>query len=203
MLSSRRRPWAGVAALASLLALAGRAAEARHCVFGSNLVPNCDFAVDLSEWDFTGDSELHVSTDGHFAPGCAAVDRHDGVGSMEAFTACLDVEPSTDYVVGGSARVASGAVPTACLLSVIHYSDADCSVYVAEPFNDIPVSASWAEFSRIHGMGATTESAKVRFVCTHASVDFVMRLDDFWFANVIFDDGFEGGDTDAWSVTVP
>jgi hypothetical protein len=182
----------------------GAPAAARNCLFPANLVPNCDFAADLSEgWYFTGDSALHVPTDGATAPGCAAINRHDTLFAIEAFTGCMVVAPSSYYLAGGAARISSGSIPEECYLTVIRYSDVACGTYVAETFNELAVTTSWRDLQFPHSMGPTTHSVQIRFVCIHFSADFVIRIDDFWLAPVLFADGFESGGTSGWSATVP
>ena len=203
MPSFRRLSPIRFAVIALAVAVGGPSAEARQCTFGWNLVPNCDFTLDLAEWTFFGDSAVHIPDDGHFAPGCVAVDRNGGPGTTIATTACLDVEPSAGYTAGGSARLASGAQPWECRLSVILYSEANCSGSIFQPNDLIPITSAWTEFSRLHRMEATTLSAQARFSCYNPAADFVVRLDDFWFASAIFTDGFESGDTGAWSLAVP
>lgn len=202
MPTSRRILGLRIATLALAAALGVRVAEARQCTFGWNLVPNCDFAVDLAEWELFGDSFVHVPDDGHFAPGCVEIDRSLG-GGTSATTACIDVEPSVGYTVGGSARLVSGAQPWDCHLSATLYFEPDCSGSQFGADDLIPITSDWTDFSRLFLMHETTQSVQVRFTCYNAAADFVVRLDDFWFAAAIFRDGFESGDTSAWSIAVP
>ena len=203
MPTSRRILRVRIATLALAAALGVRVAEARQCTFGWNLVPNCDFAVDLAEWTLFGDSAVHVPDDGHFAPGCVAIDRNGGPGTTIATSACIEVEPDAGYTSGGSARLASGTQPWECRLSVSQWSEANCSGSVFDPSELVPITNAWTEFSRLDRMQATTLSAQVRFVCYNPAADFVVRLDDFWLSSAIFTDGFESGDTSAWSIAVP
>src|SRR3990172_7287327 len=117
-------------AVAAVLALDPSPAGARACDFVDNLVPNCGFDVDLLDWNFTGSSFDQMGDDGASALGCVAVNRHDGVNAMEAFSACVEVTPSTAYAVGASARLASGALTSSCSIQMWEFSDTNCSTFV-------------------------------------------------------------------------
>lgn len=190
-----------VAVAAALVAVAPLAA--RDCTFSSNLVANCDFATDLSSWYFTADSAVHVPNDGATALGCAAVDRHDGVHAMEAFSDCVLVPSGFDFGAGGSIRLASGAAIN-CNFAVWLFTDTICGAFLADrTISPALPTSTWSAFFGFFAGDATAHSAKVRYYCSNESQDFVVRLDDFWLVPLIFHDGFESGNTNAWSVVVP
>jgi hypothetical protein len=61
----------------------------------------------------------------------------------------------------------------------------------------------WEQFSGMVVAPFGAVSAKVIFVLdAGASPDFTANLDDLQFYQELFRDGFESGDTSAWSVTV-
>lgn len=177
-------------------------AAAAPCDTPDNLVPNCGFDVDLSGWTFTGDSAVHVPADGAGAPGCVAVDRHDGVNAIEVFSSCFLVAPSTTYKVALAARVASGPGPDGCFMALVEYSDASCGTYVAEPSQDVTFGPSWRLLLWSRTTAAATHSALLKLAC-NAAADFVARFDDGEVVPAVFADGFEAGNAGAWSSVVP
>lgn len=188
-------------ALAALGATAA-ATPAPACDDPANLVPNCGFDTDLAGWTFSADSTAHVPGDGVSAPGSAEVDRHDGTQAFEVFSACLDVDPSTTYKLAIAARVVAGPGPDGCVVSFVEHSSADCNSFVAEPFIPVLFGTSWQRFLWSRTTSATTQSARLRLACNGAA-DFTVRVDDGEVVPAVFADGFEAGNTTAWSVTVP
>ena len=96
---SRSRLLAPTPVLLLLITMASaRPGAASNCSFPGNPVPNCGFTTDLSGgWYFTGDSAVHVANDGASGPGCAAVNRRDSVGAIEAVTACAPALAGVEY----------------------------------------------------------------------------------------------------------
>lgn len=186
----------------AVVTVGAAAAPALACDDPENLVPNCGFDTDLAGWFFSGDSADHVPGDGVSAPGSVEVNRHDGVQAIEAFSACLDVDPSTPYEVAIAARVVSGPGPSVCFLSFVEHANAGCSDYVAEPFLPVVVGTSWQRLRWSRTSEATTQSAILKFAC-FGDADFTVRVDDGEVVPALFADGFEAGNTAAWSVTVP
>lgn len=195
----------GIPAVLLALALTAGAAPAaaRNCSITGNPVPNCGFDSDLSGgWYFTGDSSTWVGTDGAFAPGCAEIDRHDGVRVIEAFTDCLPATPATAYAAGGSARRVSGTMENPCNFALIEYTDAGCGAGPSESFGMVSVAAGWTDVALPFTTLATTHSAQLKLVCA-SDLDFVIRIDDFSLVRALLVDGFESGDTSAWSSVTP
>lgn len=195
------------AALARALAIAAVSAAAAAtpapaCHDPANLVPNCGFDTDPAGWMFSADSVLHVSDDGASAPGSVEVNRHDASQTFEVFSACLEVDPSTTYKLAIAARVVSGPGPGGCVVSLVESSGTDCSGFVAEPFLPVLFGASWQRFLWSRTTDAATHSAVLRLACNGAT-DFTVRVDDGEVVPAVFADGFEAGNTAAWSVTVP
>jgi hypothetical protein len=187
------------------LALAAGAAPlaARNCSIAGNPVPNCGFDSDLSGgWYFTDDTVSWLGTDGAHAPGCVELDRADSVEVMEAFTGCFVVSPSTTYGVGGSGRRPSGTIDNGCYLTLIEYMDDTCGAGPSATSHLVSMSAGWTDFVRPITTLATTHSAQEQLAC-YSSTDFVVRLDDFFLARALLVDGFESGDTSAWSSVTP
>lgn len=177
------------------------AAPVLACDDPANLVPNCSFDTDLSEWTFSADATAHVPGDGVTAPGCAEVDRHDPSMTFEVFTACVEVDPSTTYKLAIAARVVSGPGPDGCVVSFVEYSGTGCSGFVAEPVLPVLFGASWHPILWSRTTGATTQTAVLRLAC-NAENDFTVHVDDGEVLPAVFADGFEAGDTTAWSLTV-
>ena len=194
----------GVAAVLLLLAAAGAApVAARDCSLGGNPVPNCGFDSDLGGgWYFTDDSESWLGTDGAHAPGCVELDRADAVEVMEAFTGCFVVSPATTYGVGGSGRRVSGTIENGCDLTLIEYTDDTCGAGPSAAYHPVTLAAAWTEFVRPVTTLATTHSAQ-EYLEWGSGADFVVHLDDFFVAPALLVDGFESGDTSAWTSVTP
>lgn len=196
-----RAPFALALALAATGLLAA-SVPAPACDDPENLVPNCGFDTDLDPWMFSADAVAHVADDGFGAPGCAEVDRQDGISAFEVFTGCLDLEPSTTYLLAIAARVAAGPGPDGCVLSLVEYSAPDCTGFVAEPILPVLFGGSWRRILWSQTTAATAESARFRLAC-NAAADFTVRVDDGQVVPAVFADGFEAGNTAAWSTVVP
>jgi hypothetical protein len=186
-----------------LLALCAAPAAAWDCSLAGNPVPNCGFDSDLGGgWYFTDDSESWLGTDGAHAPGCVELDRADSVGVMEAFTGCFVVSPATTYGVGGSGRRTSGTIENGCSVAMIEYTDGACGAGPSATYHPVTVAAGWTDFVRPITTLATTHSAQEYLECG-SGADFVVHLDDFFVAPALLVDGFESGDTSAWSSVTP
>lgn len=198
-----------VIVLLTAAAIAAMAAPvfATDCTQAGNLVPNCGFVNDLSTWIFTADSATHIADDGASTPGSAELDRHDALEAIEAISECFSVSPSTPYGAGASYRVASGTGVLSCSLDVWKYNDGSCGAYTAQSSYSFEPTSRWWEVTRNLTTGSAVHSVQLRLACFSPS-DFLLRIDDFIFGenivfSPIFSDGFEWGNTNAWSTTVP
>ena len=202
-MNSRIR-WSRAIVIAAAMGTFGFVAAVRagDCGVAGNLVPNCGFDVDLANWTLNGEPALHVAGDGASAPGCAALDRYESLQMIEAVSDCLGVEPLQPYALAMSVRLASGAVPDICFLSLLEYSDASCGAFLFEDFFLVHFDPTWRELRRGRTVGASTQSAYLKLTCSGPS-DFVVRIDDGVVVPVVFADGFETFDTSFWSLAVP
>ncbi len=190
----------------AVVAVVAGPATATDCTQPGNLVPNCGFVSNLSSWYFTADSETHIPDGGASTPGAAELDRHDGVEAIEAFSACIAVSPMTNYDLGASFRVPSGIGLFGCTVDVVQFSDVSCVAYDSSSSYGFIPGFDWSEISDFITTGAGVASVFLRMACFSSS-DFVIRIDDFMFGQglvfgPVFADGFESGDTQAWSTSV-
>lgn len=189
-----------------MMAVTSGVASAVDCTQPGNLVPNCGFVTDLSFWFFTADSATWV-LNGASSPGAAVLNRHDGIGAIEAIGACFPVSSSTTYDLGASFLLSSGVVTTSCTLDVWMYTDTTCNSSDSDvSFGFIP-NSGWTEVTDTLTPASGINSAVLRMACFSDS-EFVLHVDDFLFASgfldpEIFANGFESGNLSAWSLAIP
>jgi hypothetical protein len=191
-----------LATAAALLVATSCPAGARSCTVAGNLVPNCGFDVDYVGWNLTTDLPTWVADDCSTGPGCLTLDRWDFNGAIEAITTCMDATPSTYWAFGGSWRLDSGTASSGCFLSLAQYSDGDCTTFLSETIVPRSIGSIWREqLSGLMTSGAT-QSVKLKLAC-FSQVEFLVRIDDFFYLPAVFVDGFDAGNTSAWSLSLP
>ncbi len=164
--------------------------------------------------------------------GSAAITNLTGAGHIMSLTQCVPVTRAQTYVASGKVRMDSGAPTTGAKVvfysgascggsalattSIPAVSGVPYGVF-CDGFESGDTSA-WGLAGGVAGCGGTGDweqfsgmvvapfgavSAEVSFVLdAGASPDFTANLDDLQFYQELFRDGFESGDTSAWSVTV-
>jgi len=191
-----------LAASVAVLVATNGPADARSCNIAGNLVLNCGFDVDSAAWNFTTDLLTWVGNDCSTGPGCLTLERWDFAGAIEAISTCMAVSPSTYRVFGGSFRLDSGAVSSGCFLSLAQFSDGNCVTFLSETLAARPIGATWREQLVGHLISGATQSALLKLAC-FSDVEFVARIDDFFYLPAVFVDGFDTGNSSAWSFTQP
>lgn len=168
---------AGSLFAAVLVCSAPTALRAEDCHFSGNVVPNCGFDTDLSDWLFESGSTTFLPGCGPHTPGCVELtplDRPDNV--VFVSSACIPVNPSTAYRSGGSFRRFSGAIDQ-CSLETVEYSN-DCGVYSQSSFTPFELESGWLDVETNFLTAPNTVSAQVRTTCV-SQQQYVLRLDDF------------------------
>ncbi len=182
----------------------------------TNLLSNPNLDRDLSFWTLTSpqpDEILHHPDDADGAPtsGSAQVMNLTGPGELFALSQCVAVEGAETYAFGGRVRtVAGGAEDPIAFVEVELFAEAGCGGASLGAGLSEPVAGDtamvWSD--ELRGLVDAPEgarSARVAFaVDAGSSDDFTSYFDNlFFYLDVgIFADGFESGDTGAWTSTV-
>jgi hypothetical protein len=164
--------------------------------------------------------------------GSAAITNLTGAGHTMSLTQCVPVTRAQAYVVNGRVRMDSGAPTTGAKVVFYNGASCGGSALATTSIPAVPGmpyglfcdgfesgdTSAWGlagggggcggvgDFEQLSGMvvapfGAV--SAEVSFVLdAGTSPDFTAELDDLQFYQELFRDGFESGDTSAWSGTV-
>jgi hypothetical protein len=197
---------AGIAGLLLLVSSGASAQQLMNPGFDANLQPWVDpqYPDRILAWsseDSSNSSQsgslLHVGDD-----------TSGGVGL--ALNQCVDVVPGGTYTAGGEAYVPGGqSGDIAPWIIIEEYNQDNCVSYTGRNWSLGPISVvgSWQAFSPVEVVVlATTESVKVHLGAWVApgGVDEEVHFDDIIFGGgPVFGDGFESGDTTAWSTTTP
>ncbi len=170
---------------------------AADCNQGGNLVSNCDFATDMTDWSlFYGDSWSHQGSDGATALGCVEIDAEFlggknvlGVTEHRARidSGCMPFSEGTSWDWGISAKLVGGGTQTSCDNRATFYSGVACTRGLGSasggPGGISQIDSTWQEgFAEDIGMGpGTTQSVRFTIYCVNNSADFVVRIDDALF----------------------
>jgi uncharacterized repeat protein (TIGR01451 family) len=180
----------------------------------SNLLANGHFDCDLGSWAqvSTNPSEISHSEDdlNDSADSGSAMVENLTASNDFALGQCLEAEPRRTYTLRGRVRMSTAAVGIGVRLSCTYYGGADCSgANLGTPaVSTILLSdtgSTWVSLrSQVRSPAGTASTlCSVDFV-TASGASFTAHLDqvDLLDGMVIFSDGFETGDTSAWSATV-
>ncbi len=186
-------------------------------VLATDLLVNPNFDSGLGGWipqpPATGAVRFDADDADGWAVSGSVIMEHEAGTQVYAVSQCVPVVQGLGYVFGGRARVASPVTTDPqTFAQAQYYGSTNCTVpplgQVAGPVVVGDGGGVWADL----GVGTTTapagaQSAYVSFlVLAGAAPDFDVSFDRVYFEHevgVIFDDGFESGDTAQWSSTVP
>lgn len=179
-----------------------------------NKLANGHFDCDLGDWAMvsTNPAEIVFSTDdqdGLEDSGSAAIEnltasRDFGLGQ------CVPAEAETAYLLAASVRMATSAPGIGFALRCSFYASADCSGTALSTEDSVTflgdTSGTWLRL----GEDLTSPAAAASVLCSTdfaapGGANFDARLDHVELSgpSLLFADGFESGDTSAWSATVP
>ena len=174
----------GLIALTGLIAAPAGAAD---CNQAENLLSNCDFTTDMTDWYLSvGDWWRHDPTDGATAPGCVEVDAaFDGANHyVQIESICVPTTAGATYDLGFSVRVTSGPPGGTCVARAHYFTDTSCSFHLA--FQYVPsfsADSTWQQTFESQVAPATAGSAMFGVLCNNPSdpSDFQVRIDDALF----------------------
>lgn len=178
------------------------------CDDPSNQTLNCNFTYGIRGWvQYFGNSFLH-SIDGNNAPGSIEGTSQSTMGYSLTINQCvggLSGLPSVNY--GAWVRVVAGTVGR-CYVKAYRYTDDNCTTYLdMNLFEKTPRSGGWTWVGGQTLLEPTVAGIRIAVQCSSTSDPFTVRIDDIYLGegvgDAIFLDGFEFGDTSAWSATVP
>lgn len=190
----------------------------RHfAVETTNLLSNPNFDRDLSFWTVTSPQPgeiLRHPDDADSAPtsGSAQVMNLSGPGELFALSQCVAVEGGETYAFGGRARTASGSAEAPIAFGQVElFAEAGCGGTPLGTDLSEPVAGDTAmvwsdELRGLVNPPEDARSARVAFaVDAGSSPDFTSHFDNlfFYLDAGIFADGFESGETGAWSSVSP
>ena len=179
-------------------------------------VLNSGLDSDVISWKPESPASAIWSTDdadGSFDSGSIEVgNSHPNAGQGLGVSQCLPLMPipGTVYVFGGKARIPGGQARSgSALVGTRFYDGAHCTGAVVgpQPRRATSVVGSWAELSsNVQEIPAGANS--VLFLAFPSKIEaggtLVARFDDLFFEFTMpFIDGYETGDSAAWSRTVP
>jgi len=172
---------------------------AADCNQGGNLVSNCDFTTDMTDWSlFYGDSWSHQGGDGATALGSVEIDA-EFLGGKQVMgeseyraridSGCMPFLEGTAWDWGISAKLVGGGrgTQTSCDIRATFYSGVACTGGLGSASGGsggIPqIDSTWQEgFAEDSGISpGTTQSVIFSVYCVNNSADFVVRIDDALF----------------------
>ena len=183
--------------------------------WGQNLVVNPDFDSDVSGWSTSATASIEwdpLDAEGDPASGSALVTNRsttalDATGAWQ----CLDfIEAEAFYRLAAEVLVPSGQSETGYAELLVQWFDTPGCGGGQLGLNTTPgVSTStpdaWYLDAGVVEAPAATQSARLRLsvLKIEDSGSLEAHFDNVEFVELVFFDGFESGDTTAWSAVVP
>jgi len=198
--------------LAALGLLVGAPVSVRAqgaCSDPANRTLNCDFALDISGWVPEIGSNFSHSPDGNVGLGSievqSAPDTTDEIAKINQCVGGLAGLSSIDF--GASFRIAAGS-PYGCGIEAYRYSDDNCTTFMGGGGHYQAVFASrWTRIGGTVELDPSIRGIRISPICFSSLGTFSIHIDDIYLGEgvgaIIFNDGFESGDTTVWSAEVP
>jgi hypothetical protein len=194
---------------------AGNSATAETLIFEAthtNLFANPNFDDDLFGWAGGGSNPgglgwSPVDAEGKPTSGSLEITTSGVAGSTTVASTCIEVLPGQPIVVGGALlSLAGGAGTDATVRLSVTGSAADqCAGLTTAPTTFVLATAptaGWVPFAVTKAGSFSSVKAELE-VESGTSAGQVIRVDLLILGGPIFADGFESGDTSAWSGAVP
>jgi hypothetical protein len=177
------------------------------CSAPANRTLNCSFATDISGWvPEIGSTFLH-SPDGNVGPGSIEVESELVSDHLAKINQCVGGLAGLSSVdVGASFRIAAGSV-YGCGVEATKYSDDNCTTFMGSKgyYNDV-FASDWARIGGTFDLEPSIRGIRISPICYSLVGAFSIRIDDVYLGEgvgaIIFNEGFECGDTSIWSATV-
>lgn len=177
------------------------------------LVTNGTFDVDIDHWLVGSPAHGYIThhtldADGNPLSGSAVITNSSPNSDVSLATIqCIPVLPNDrDYVFGATMRIGDGTVTTGhASVQIWFWEDANCTMVVGGTATTPGVTTSATGWNRVRALAtapATAVAARLTLwnVKDDAGGELGIHYDNVTLRPVaIFDDGFETGDTGAWS----
>ena len=191
------------------LALAWSQCSQAQCPDPDNLIQNCGFETDTQGWDLLyGDSLTSSTADSRSGIASGEIDAAFNPSGqaywfwMEQFG--IVIPGNEPFLLGAYLKWASGPEGVCSLHWYFFDGCPGMPLGSGSSSNVFPNTTTWTLASAQATTSADTQCMSVAVSCTEWTGDFTVRADDVYvFPIGIFFDGFESGDTSAWSATVP
>lgn len=179
-----------------------------QCPDPNNVVVNCGFESDLSNWIPRSGVYSITTSDSRSGAACVEVDSFYNP-TYETYQFQLEqngipISGDTTYTLGGYFKRVSGDLTNSCRIAWVEYEVCPMTNFVGgTPTGWIsPNSTGWTLASKVFTTHPDAACGRLLLECLDAPVDFIARVDDVYLiATLIFVDGFESDDTSAWSGT--
>ena len=180
-----------------------------------NQLANGHFDCGLGDWVLVSTNPAEIvhgsdDADGSADSGSAAVENLTASTDF-ALGQCVAISATADYALGARVRMATAAAGVGVRLTCTFYDATDCAgTQVGGPSTSTTflgdTAATWVDLDGllIPPVGSDSALCSVDFVTVggesfEAGVDRVRLV----IGDSIFSDGFESGNTSAWSLTLP
>jgi hypothetical protein len=177
---------------------------------------NCGFRSGIAGWpDLVGENAIANLVEGNPSPGSYQIDSvidDEGDRVTTIHSPCALIAPSSTYELEARFKIVDPSDAVQCGFFVAGYSDDRCG---GDPNGrdsaEIRVTGSaWASLHDTYVSRGIDSSMRIFAFCYEdaSGSTFTMLMDNFTASgpisgSPIFSDGFESGDTSAWSKTVP
>ncbi len=168
-----------------------------------NILGNPDFDVDLSSWTSEGGTAVWSPEDADGAPDSGSA-QLDASLSFSSLYQCVDVGGGEPYQARVNIRYLSPVQDDELRLRIFWHDAEKCTIHSIVGLDRrglIPQNTNWRELALQNLVAPPTAvSAWVDVVALPSSGLGLLHVDDFrLIPGTIFSDGFESGDTSAWS----
>ena len=181
----------------AVLAIANTTASA--CVGGTNIVPNCGFASNITGWTIIAGTCVHDPNSGATALGSIRCDSTgSGFPRAARFSRCLTgaqgVSGGSTYQFGAAAQLTAGA-NVQCNVQLADFTGSGCTSNINAQTTPLTAAAPpnfGASVAAEYVLGASAQSVSVQVECTSGGA-FQMRVDDVFVSRevMVFANGFE------------
>lgn len=178
-----------------------------------NLVQNPGFDGNTTGWVVYSDPNVLAEysaedASGDPSSGSASVTNYHPSGgtAVDGFSQCVPVVENVEYRFAAQVKIAAGQGSTGDGgITVYWYDSPACDTYISGLSVASDVTGNWTPVSDFQIAPAGAESAKVfvKVFKLDAGGSLNALVDDVVVEPVLFQDGFETGNTNSWSVVFP
>ena len=181
----------------------------RDCeTISGNRVSPCGFEslAEVAAWTADGGTLTYAAGLGETGDGAiGSAEDYGGLWGVSVDSPCFAVAPGQEFALGYWVKHLSGAVPDRCSAGWQQYSDLACTAFSGGAIgkDEFVPGADYIEVTGSHVVEAGTQALGLIIDCRGPVGPFEVLVDNAYARISIFADGFESGDTTAWSSAVP